>query len=164
MSPYITQLEAAGIIEHCEPRPIHSWTKIFGLPEPSKTSVPPHRRDSRSKRSMALPRFPLHDTTPTCRYPKTRVGSLLVIGGGFALLLLSTRTRPGRPEFFGVQIGTQTFRLCRLPMGACISVFVGHTISERLHQRLLPEGIKRLTYIDNWYSQGNNTEGKQTRS
>jgi hypothetical protein len=43
-------------------------------------------------------------------------------------------------------------------MGASISVFVAHSISDYMHRHLLPSATSNLTYIDNWYSAGNNVK------
>jgi hypothetical protein len=39
---------------------------------------------------------------------------------------------------FGIQLGNEVFRLTRLPIGACISVFVANTISRYMQEMLLP--------------------------
>jgi hypothetical protein len=43
-------------------------------------------------------------------------------------------------------------------MGASISVYVAHTLSANMHKNQLAVAAKHLTYIDNWYSAGNNVE------
>jgi hypothetical protein len=61
-------------------------------------------------------------------------------------------------NFNGVQIGSEYFRIKRRSMGASISVYVAHTLSANMHKNLLAVATKHLTYIDNWYSAGNNVE------
>jgi hypothetical protein len=61
----------------------------------------------------------------------------------------------------GVRIGSRRFLLTRLPMGACISVFVAQHISLAIHEEAYKLTGKSpsnaVTYIDNWLGQGDMT-------
>jgi hypothetical protein len=66
---------------------------------------------------------------------------------------------PEIQNFFGVTIGKRKFLLQRLPMGACISVFVAQQISESIHNIAWSasgnvSSSSSVTYIDNWIGTG----------
>ncbi|CUI11119.1 unnamed protein product [Bodo saltans] len=158
MIPYETQLLEADIIEPARKEEILSWCKIFRLLEPVKQRY----------RLIIEPRD-LNDAWKLCGFPHTDLPQIedireLVLAADeisvadlkcyYYQLELSEQVR----NCYGIQIGRKYYRLKRLPMGASISVYVAHTISQFIHRGLLPGGTRLLTYIDNWYAAGNMTK------
>ncbi|CUE72714.1 unnamed protein product [Bodo saltans] len=156
MIPYIAQLLAAHIIEPCDPHDVCCWTKLFCLPEPSKKR---HRLIAETRdlnEGWRRAGFPYTSLPQPSDIRSFVLAAESITTGDLRCYYYQLELSKSIRKYFGVQIGEKTFRLCRLPMGACISVYVGHTISCLLHERVTPQVPLKLTYIDNWYSNGDN--------
>ncbi|CUE74388.1 unnamed protein product, partial [Bodo saltans] len=156
MTPYVQQLLDADILEPADKEKILAWCKVFPLPEPTKQRF----------RLIIEPRD-LNDIWKSTGFPYTSLPQiddirrlvLEALGGSITVADLKCyyyqlELAEDIRNFYGVQIGEGFYRLKRLPMGASISVYVAHTISQYIHRHLLAPSVKSLTYIDNWYAAG----------
>ncbi|CUF22587.1 unnamed protein product [Bodo saltans] len=143
MEPHIQQFVDADIIEIADERKISAWYRLI---------VETRDLNDLWKRLG----FPYTDLPQMDHIRELTLTSDIISCADLKCYYYQLPLDEAVRNFFGIKIGKRVFRLTRLPMGATISVYVAHTISSYMHRQLLPRNTPCMTYIDNWYSKGNN--------
>jgi hypothetical protein len=138
MAGFKVQLLDSGIIEKAERKDILSWCKMFALAEPTKRRYrliiePRDLNDRWKSEGFPYPSLPQIDDVKAL-VMASEIITIADLKCYYYQLPLSEEVR----NHFGIQLGNEVFRLTRLPIGACISVFVANTISRYMQEMLLP--------------------------
>ena len=148
MEDHIELLNEADLLEERNQDEIVTWAKLFLIDEPhkgrSRVIIEPRTLNKAWKLHLPHTNLPQLDDVERTLTIGRQQG--FVISADLKCFYYQIPLLPQVRRYFGVRIGSKTFQLKKLPMGASISVYVAQKIAEAM----IRSERNSIVYIDNF--------------